>query len=289
MTRKKAEETKTAKNGAKTNAGAKKTPSKGKQSSEEKKPSQAKSGARGSGSSKTTKASTAGTSRAKATGTSKADTKGTAKPKASEESLSGAAVKQVIFSLEAGTPIYVKTADICNATGKTNQWIGQLTSQGVISKTKTSHGQLYELFETVRSYIAMMESRAKRRDETSAAAELRKKQADADYKEAKAEMADMETKEFQGKLHRTEDVQAMTADLLYFIRGSLTALAGRCANDCAASNEPAEIQKIIEKEVFVILEGLTEFKFSRKRYEELVRKRRKKELDVDYFADVDDE
>ena len=30
--------------------------------------------------------------------------------------------KQVIFSLQAGTPIYVKTADICAATGKTNQW-----------------------------------------------------------------------------------------------------------------------------------------------------------------------
>lgn len=295
MPRKKADETKTAKNGAKTNAGAKKTPSKGKQSSEEKKPSQAKSGGRGSGSSKTTKAGAAGTSRAKTAGTSKEKATGIAKSKAvskantAGEPPGGAAVKQVIFSLEAGTPIYVKTADICNATGKTNQWIGQLTSQGVISKTKTSHGQLYELFETVRSYIAMMESRAKRRDETSAAAELRKKQADADYKEAKAEMADMETKEFQGKLHRSEDVQAMTADLLYYIRGSLIALAGRCANDCAASNEPAEIQKIIEKEVFLILEGLSEHKYSRKRYDELVRKRRKKELDVDYFADEDDE
>lgn len=289
MPRKKADETKTAKNGAKTSTGAKKTPSKGKQSSEEKKPSQAKSGGRGSSSSKTTKAGAAGTGRAKTAGTSKADTKKTAKPKASGESPSGQAVKQVIFSLEAGTPIYVKTADICNATGKTNQWIGQLTSQGVISKTKTSHGQLYELFETVRSYIAMMESRAKRKDETSAAAELRKKQADADYKEAKAEMADMETKEFQGKLHRAEDVQAMITDLLYYVRGSLIALAGRCANDCAASNEPAEIQKIIEKEVFSILEGLSEHKYSRKRYDELVRKRRKKELDVDYFADEDDE
>lgn len=290
MPRKKADVTKPAKKGAESNAGVGKTLTKGKQSSEEKNLSQAKSGGRGSGYPKNAKASTARTSRAKTTGANKADAKGAVKPKASGEPLGGEAVKQIIFSLDAGTPIYVKTADICNATGKTNQWIGQLTSQGTIFKTATAHGQLYELFETMRNYCAMLEGRAaKRKDETSAAAELRKKQADADYKEAKAEQADMETKEFQGKLHRSEDVQAMTTDLLYYVRGSLIALAGRCANDCAASSEPAEIQKIIEKEVFAILEGLSEYKYSRKRYDELVRKRRKKELDVDYLADEDDE
>ena len=30
-----------------------------------------------------------------------------------------------VYVLRTGTPIFVKTADICAMTGKSNQWIGQ--------------------------------------------------------------------------------------------------------------------------------------------------------------------
>lgn len=180
---------------------------------------------------------------------------------------------QVIFSLQAGTPIFVKTADICAATGKTNQWIGQLTSQGIINKTLTSHGALYSLFDTIKAYCAMLEDRAKKLDENTSEIEKRKKRAETKLKESKALVEEMKANELQGKMHRSEDVQTMTADLLYFIRGSLVALAGRCATECAASSEPAEVQKIIEREVFSILNELSEYKYSKKRYEELVRQR----------------
>ncbi|MCM1299622.1 MAG: hypothetical protein NC203_00415 [Firmicutes bacterium] len=193
---------------------------------------------------------------------------------------------QVIFSLQAGTPIFVKTADICAATGKTNQWIGQLTSQGIINKTQTSHGALYSFFETMKAYCAMIEDRAKKLDEDSEAIEKRKKQAETKLKESKALMEEMKVKEFQGKMHRSEDVQAMTADLLFYIRGSLMALAGRCATECAASSEPAEVQKIIEREVFLILKELSDYKYSKKRYEECVRRR---ESIFDENAAEDDE
>lgn len=189
---------------------------------------------------------------------------------------------QIIFSLQAGTPIFVKTADICAATGKTNQWIGQLTSQGVIHKTKTNHGALYNLFETMKAYCSMLDGRTKKSDTDASVVELRRKEAEAKLKESKALIAELEAKEFQGKMHRSEDVQAMTADLLYFVRGSLTALAGRCAADCAASSEPSEVQKIIEKEVFAILKDLSEYKYDKKRYIELVRQRASFETDPEY-------
>lgn len=203
--------------------------------------------------------------------------KKTAAPRAKKtEANVGAPVSetgQIIFSLQAGTPIFVKTADVCAATGKTNQWIGQLTAQGVINKTQTTHGALYNLFDTMKAYCAMLEERAKKLDEYSEAIEKRKKQAETKLKESKALMEEIKAKEFQGKMHRSEDVQAMTGDLLYFVRGSLVALAGRCATECANSSEPAEVQKIIEREVFSILKDLSEYKYSKKRYEELVRQR----------------
>lgn len=117
---------------------------------------------------------------------------------------------------------------------------------------------------------------------------LIKKKADAEYKEAKAEAARLEVDEIYGKMHRSEDVQAMTADLLFFVRGALTALPGRCATDCAATSEPNEVQKIIEREVFEILQDLSEYKYDAARYDELVRQRMKRDIDPSKDSSSDD-
>lgn len=193
---------------------------------------------------------------------------------------------EIIYSLKAGAQIFVKTADIVAATGKTTSWIRDITARGIIKETKTKHGALYDFTQTMRAYCASLESR--RSDEDTADVELKRKKAEAKLKESKAVIAEMQAKEFQGKMHRSEDVQKMTADLLYFVRGGLVALAGRCATDCAASSEPAEVQKIIEHEVHEILKDLSEYKYDPKRYDELVRQRTNRELDAD-FEDSDDE
>ncbi len=193
---------------------------------------------------------------------------------------------QIIYSLKAGAQIYVKTADIVAATGKTTSWIRDITARGIIKETKTKHGHLYDFIQTMRAYCSSLEAR--RADDDIVDVELKKKKAEAKLKESKAVIADMQAKEFQGKMHRSEDVQKMTADLLYFVRGGLMALAGRCANDCAASPEPAVVQKIIDREVREILKDLSEYKYDPKRYDELVRQRTNRELDAD-FEDGDKE
>ncbi len=193
---------------------------------------------------------------------------------------------EIIYSLKAGAKIFVKTADIVAATGKTTSWIRDITARGIIKETKTKHGHLYDFVQTMRAYCSSLEAR--RSDDDTADVELKKKKAEAKLKESKAAIADMQAKEFQGKMHRSEDVQKMTADLLYFVRGGLMALAGRCANDCAASPEPAVVQKIIDREVREILKDLSEYKYDPKRYDELVRQRTNRELDAD-FEDGDEE
>ncbi len=154
----------------------------------------------------------------------------------------------------------------------------------MFEEEQTAHGSLFELVSTLRAYIEYLDSGDN--DDEGKDADLRKKKAEAKLKEYKADMAEMQAKELQGKLHRSEDVQKMTGDLLYYVRGSLLALAGRCATDCAASSNPAEIQKIIEREVFAILRELAEYKYNPERYDELVRQRTKREIDE--LADDDD-
>lgn len=266
--------------------GGKTAPKKGaeaaKKSSSSKQPSKAKKpsvGERSASTAKNTKKPVKEAAESNKAAT-KAANKARPAPKATPAADTGA-VGDVIFLLQSGSPVFVKTDAICKATGKTNQWIGQLTSQGVISKTKTGHGSLYSLYDTMRNYCAYLEKRAKDKEAPDDVKKLdmRRKSADAKLKEAKATVAELEAAEFQGKMHRSEDVQAMTADLLFCVRGALLAVAGRCATDCAASDNPAEVQKIIQREVYAVLKELTEYEYDPKRYKELVDRRMKREIE----------
>jgi len=181
-----------------------------------------------------------------------------------------------VYVLRAGTPIFVKTADICAMTGKSNQWIGQLVSQGTLNKKSTPHGSLFDLLATMRAYTAMLEERLNTAKEKKAdnAAEKEKQEAEISIKKAKAIITVLEAKELQGKMHRSEDVAAMTEDLIYNIRSMLLALPGRLAVDVASTQDPAEAAEIIRREVYKIMEELSNYKYDPKKYEERVRERR---------------
>ena len=69
-----------------------------------------------------------------------------------------------VYVLRAGTAVYVKTADICSMTGKSNQWIGQLVAQGTLHKRSTPHGSLFDVAEAVRAYCSMLEAALLARD-----------------------------------------------------------------------------------------------------------------------------
>lgn len=178
-----------------------------------------------------------------------------------------------VYVLQAGTPVYVKTADICAITGKSNQWIGQLTSQGTLAKSNTPYGSLYELSSNLQRYIEQLTERAEELDDDDKKVEQQRRKADATYKAAKASMASMDAKERAGKMHRSEDVAAMTEDLVYAIRGALLALPGRCSVDVAAAKDAAEAAEIIRGEVYTIMNELSDYKYDAAKYEERVRAR----------------
>lgn len=183
----------------------------------------------------------------------------------------------VVYILQAGTPVFIKTADVCALTGKSNQWIGQLTSQGTIFKKKTSHGSLYELAPTIRAYVDMLGTRAEKKDKTAQELEKEKLEGDARYKQAKATLAEFDAKEREGKMHRSEDVAALTEDLIFAIRGALLALIGRLAIDVPMAKDQTEAEEIIRKEVYKVMEDLSGYRYDAAKYQERVRERMKLE------------
>ena len=174
--------------------------------------------------------------------------------------------------MQPGMKVYVKTADICAMIGKSNQWVGQLTSQGTIHKSRTPHGNLFECLSTAKSYIDSMQEKHPA-DEDEASLEQERKAAEVQLKKAKARIADLEADELQGKMHRSEDVAAMTEDLIYIVRGMLLALPGRLARDAAAAQTPAEAAEAIRRELFPAMEELSRHRYDPMRYMERVRER----------------
>lgn len=179
-----------------------------------------------------------------------------------------------VYVLQAGMPIYVKTADICAFTGKTNQWIGQLTSQGILNKDVTPQGALYDLHKAIPAYCEMLERRVSKAADDAQLMEVDKSKAETQIKQARAIIAICEANELKGKMHRSEDVQAVMEDLVYSIRSLLIALPGRLAVDVAEAADAAEAATIIRNEVHKLMNELANYRYDPKRYEERVRERK---------------
>lgn len=186
------------------------------------------------------------------------------------------------------TPGYCKTEDLANLFGLTGQWINQLTRDGVIKRRDTPAGKRYNVVESVRAYTQYLRDKAANRADKGVPEdkELEKFEAEIKIKKAKADIAELEAQELQGIMHRSEDVAAMTEDLIYTIRGSLMALPGRLAVDVATVTTPAEAAEIIRKEVHALMRELANYQYDPEKYEERVRERRKWEAGG---GDVDDE
>ncbi len=183
------------------------------------------------------------------------------------------------------TPGYCKTEDLANLFGLTGQWINQLTRDGVLKRRDTPAGKRYNVVESVRAYTQYLRDKAANRADKGVPEdkELEKFEAEIKIKKAKADIAELEAQELQGIMHRSEDVAAMTEDLIYTVRDSLLALPGRLAVDVAGASTAAEAAEIIKREVYAVMKELSQYQYDPAKYAERVRER------MDWEGDVDDD
>lgn len=182
------------------------------------------------------------------------------------------------MEITAKTEVNVTT--LAAILGVTARRVQQMTQDGTIQTV--SKGK-YQLGQSVQAYI---EFRAK--EKAFSQIEIDKQNAEVSLKKSKAVVAVLEAKELQGKMHRSEDVAAMTEDLVYTIRGMLVALPGRLAVDVAAVSSAAEANELIRKEIYLVMEELSRYKYDPKKYEERVRERRSWDIESKQRNDDDD-
>lgn len=154
--------------------------------------------------------------------------------------------------------------------------VQQLAKEGIITATKEGHANRYDLLPTIQRYIKYLSDKANGREAANKKdieIEGRRLEAEADLKRSKADMAALQLKELEGKMHRSEDVEAVMTDLVYTIRSMLMALPGRLAVDVVATASAAEASETIRAEVYKILEELAGYKYDPDEYARRVRDR----------------
>ena len=162
------------------------------------------------------------------------------------------------------------TQVIAKIFGVSTRRVEQLKTEGII------HGSgkptKYDLLPTIQAYIKYLSDKANGREkkETDAQLETAKLDAEKRIKVAKAEMAEMELKELQGKLHRAEDVESIMTDILLFLRSMLMAMPGKLAVDLSGTHTAPEQAERVKAEVHYILEQMVDYRYDPEEYKKRV-------------------
>ena len=163
----------------------------------------------------------------------------------------------------------VCTTELAVVLGVSVRRVQQLAQDGTIQSVRRGR---FRLGDSVQRYISFLNKDAVNEEDVKL--ERARRAADVTLRASKAQIAKLEAEELQGKMHRSEDVAAMTEDLVYTIRGMLLALPGRLAVDVAAVTTPAEASEVIRKETFKVMKELADYRYDPAKYEERVRERR---------------
>ena len=153
--------------------------------------------------------------------------------------------------------------------------VQQLAKEGVLPAA-SQRPYKFDLLPTVMAYIRYLRDRANGKEAKTAdtvKAEAEKLRAEADLKQSKAKIAELQLKELEGKMHRSEDVEAMTNDLVYTARSMIMALPGRLAMDVVQAGSANEASALIRAECYKILNELAGYQYDPEAYRRRVRDR----------------
>lgn len=151
--------------------------------------------------------------------------------------------------------------------------IQQLNSSGIIKGV--GRPAMYDLLPTIQALFKYQREIIQRKEKnaSTAALEERKLKAEAEMKEAKAAIVKMEQEELEGKLHRAEDVEAITTDHVLLVRSMLMAMPGKLAVDLGGTHTAAEQAERVRQEVYFVLDQLANYKYDPEEYRKRVKER----------------
>ena len=171
--------------------------------------------------------------------------------------------------------VWVPTRKLASWLDLTDNRIRQLEDEGYLTSKTESGKKKFELKESVRIYIEYLKRHKENPMLEAMDDEARKLKAEADLKEAKAAIEQMKKAELEATMHRSDDVEAITTDLVMAVRAELLALPGMLAVDVASAQSASEAAGFIKKAVNEILNSLKDYSYNPEEYKKMVREREK--------------
>lgn len=171
--------------------------------------------------------------------------------------------------------VWVPTRKLASWLDLTDNRIRQLEDEGYLTSKTESGKKKFELKESVRIYIEYLKRHKENPVLEVMDDEARKLKAEADLKEAKAAIEQMKKSELEATMHRSDDVEAITTDLVMAVRAELLALPGMLAVDVASAQSASEAAGFIKKAVNDILNSLKDYTYDPEEYKKMVREREK--------------
>lgn len=177
--------------------------------------------------------------------------------------------------VDIDSEVWVPTRKLASWLDLTDNRIRQLEDEGYLTSKTESGKKKFELKESVRIYIEYLKRHKENPMLEVMDDEARKLKAEADLKEAKAAIEQMKKAELEATMHRSDDVEAITTDLVMAVRAELLALPGMLAVDVASAQSASEAAGFIKKAVNDILNSLKDYYYNPEEYKKMVREREK--------------
>lgn len=165
----------------------------------------------------------------------------------------------------------LKLGDILNIT---DERVRQLEDKGIFTSVMQGRKKMYDLVPSVQAYIAFRVDKLPSTPD-DALAKVQMDLADLRYKAARADKLELELAELKGQMHRSEDVDDITSDMIAKIRGEILALPGRLAVDVAKANTAKMASAVIKREIDEMLNGISDYKYEPEEYAKRVSEREK--------------
>lgn len=165
------------------------------------------------------------------------------------------------------------TTELARLLGFTSERVRQLEDEGIIKSISHAGRKHYKAIPSLVAYINHLREQVEGKASTDILEDIAKQ--DYRYKKGRADKIELEVKELQGMMHRAEDVELITSDMIATIRASILALPGRLAVDAAEARTAAEASAVIKEAVDDLLNGMAKYKYDPAEYRKRVRERAK--------------
>lgn len=175
---------------------------------------------------------------------------------------------------------YVRSEKLGQMLGISQRHILRLRADGALVTESTEWGQRYHL---VKSLIACVKYYMNKQDTQSE--KQRAQAAEADYKEKKAEMIDIELRKRKGEVHEARHIRELINGMIIEMKAAFLAIPARIAMSLLQCRNANETSEIVRNALCEVMEDLASHEYDPEKFRRLV----DEDGDINALQDDDDE